>query len=175
VAKGYLRTFTKGWASGSIFSVKAGTTVCGIRGSTVDVSYDPKTGLATFTSLDGKMFTFKAANKEEAVEKSVKYITDLAAGLSLGDAIQPMKPGDRRFSNGHYVKLTPQQVSTLRFASAVKAWSVWFGKQAQKKSWWSPWWKYHQWRFGNYSRWLNHQLFKELAGDRAFNSPTSRQ
>ena len=56
---GYLRALTKGWALGSIFAVKAGRTVCGIRGSIAEIGFDPLTGKVVFQSLDGKMFTFQ--------------------------------------------------------------------------------------------------------------------
>lgn len=88
MARGYLRAFTKGWSTGSIFSVKAGTTVCGIRGSEVDIGFNPTTGVAHFTSLSGDKFTFQlpkgmdpeAAN-QLAVSISLNIATNLAAGL----------------------------------------------------------------------------------------------
>jgi hypothetical protein len=57
VVYGTLRAFTKGWKRGSVFSVRAGTTVCGIRGSSAVISVSP-TGQVAFTGVDGKMFTF---------------------------------------------------------------------------------------------------------------------
>ena len=80
MARGYLRAITKGWSVGSIFSVKAGSTVCGIRGSVADIGFNPDTGMATFTSLDGTMFTFPAPSLEMAVSMSINIGTNIAAG-----------------------------------------------------------------------------------------------
>jgi hypothetical protein len=143
VARGYLRTFTKGWASGSIFSVKAGTTVCGIRGSIADIGFDPQTGEATFTSLDGKMFTFQAgalpdnynsmtpAQKKAtfkalvtaAIRKALEFGRDLEAGRSITGA-REMTPSERLIaqSNGdrQVITLTQEQRTRLLVASAKK-------------------------------------------------------
>ncbi|MFC2162673.1 hypothetical protein ACFLRF_03250 [Candidatus Altiarchaeota archaeon] len=43
ILNGILHAVTKGWKQGSIFSVKAGTTICGIRGTDVVFSYQPET------------------------------------------------------------------------------------------------------------------------------------
>jgi len=67
--RGALNAITKGWANGSIFSVRAGTTVCGIRGSAANVAYDPSDGTSTVTHLDGDLHTFEAADIAEGLRR----------------------------------------------------------------------------------------------------------
>lgn len=53
--KGGVQMITKGWKNGSIFSVKAGTTVCGIRGSEIFVSHDPEVNKVDAYVIEGHM------------------------------------------------------------------------------------------------------------------------
>lgn len=148
VAKGYLRAFTKGWSVGSIFSVKAGSTVCGIRGSIADIGFNPLTGQATFTSLDGQMFTFqveglpanyfqmkpgeqKQAMREaltRAISKALEIGTYLAATGQLppGSGATELPVGEQRTAvvgdiNYRSVQLSPQMVQKLNSISVAKA------------------------------------------------------
>ncbi|MEO9601626.1 FecR domain-containing protein [Parasphingorhabdus sp.] len=65
--RGSIRAFTKNWGSRSQFAIRAGATVCGIRGTEVAISYDPATGEAVhtldhgdaFVEADGQRITLK--------------------------------------------------------------------------------------------------------------------
>ncbi len=76
--RGAVHAITKGWGNGSLFSVRAGTTVCGIRGSIASVSYDPEDENSTVTSLDGEMYTYEAHSREAAFEKTLEASKHLA-------------------------------------------------------------------------------------------------
>ena len=94
MAKGYLRAFTKGWSNGSVFSVKAGTTVCGIRGSVAAIRFDPGTGTATFQAASGDIFTFQATDLQSAVQMSLTFGVQLAAGQPASSMpISQLAPG----------------------------------------------------------------------------------
>ena len=80
VLRGAIHAITKGWGSGSLFSVRAGTTVCGIRGSVANVGYDPEGEEATVTSLDGEMYTFEARDRREAMLRTREAMRDLRRG-----------------------------------------------------------------------------------------------
>ena len=54
--RGTVRAFTKNWGPRSQFSVRAGASVCGIRGTEVAVSYDPITYTATHVLDHGDAF-----------------------------------------------------------------------------------------------------------------------
>lgn len=51
--KGALHIFTKGWQNGSIFSVKCGTTILGIRGTEITAFYEPRTDRVECRIIDG--------------------------------------------------------------------------------------------------------------------------
>jgi hypothetical protein len=67
--RGALQALTKGWKNGSVFSVRAGTSVCGIRGSMANVAFDPTDESSTLTSLDGEVFEFEATDRLQAMER----------------------------------------------------------------------------------------------------------
>lgn len=109
VVYGTLRAFTKGWRRGSVFSVRAGTTVCGIRGSAAVISVSP-TGRVAFTGVDGKMFTFQIntqapdfaglsgpafsrAVQAAAIQTSAQIATGIESGQSLSDIPLPLTTG----------------------------------------------------------------------------------
>ncbi len=66
LVRGVLHAITKGWGPGSMFSVRAGTTICGIRGSIASVAFDPQDEAATVTSLDGEIVHFEADDLDSA-------------------------------------------------------------------------------------------------------------
>lgn len=59
--KGKIREFSTGWGTNSSFSVKAGVSICGIRGSDVVVSYDPVMGKVDAYVGEGAMEVRKTA------------------------------------------------------------------------------------------------------------------
>lgn len=56
VLRGSIRAVTENWGPRSNFSLRAGVTVCGIRGTEVAVSYDPEKDLAVHTLNHGDAF-----------------------------------------------------------------------------------------------------------------------
>ena len=54
--RGSVRAFTKNWGPRSSFTVRAGASVCGIRGTEVAVSYDPATDVAVHTLNHGDAY-----------------------------------------------------------------------------------------------------------------------
>ena len=63
--KGGLHAITKGWKNGSIFSVRAGTTICGIRGSEIMVKYSPDAGKVEAYVIEGHMDVTDTKTGEE--------------------------------------------------------------------------------------------------------------
>ena len=61
--RGTVRAFTKNWGPHSQFSVRAGASVCGIRGTEVAVSYDPITYTATHVLDHGDAY-LEAGNRQ---------------------------------------------------------------------------------------------------------------
>lgn len=51
--RGKIRLFSKNWGSGSAFSVRVGTSLCGIRGTDIEIDYTPELDEATFTLHSG--------------------------------------------------------------------------------------------------------------------------
>jgi hypothetical protein len=51
--RGAIRAFTRNWGSGSAFSVRVGTSLCGIRGTDLSVSYNPELRQATYMLQHG--------------------------------------------------------------------------------------------------------------------------
>jgi hypothetical protein len=93
VLKGTLRAITKGWRSGSVFSVRAGVTVCGIRGSEVMLKFDPDAGTASFTSLSGQMFVFSADSLAAAVLFTGTISQSIARTGTVPAGVQSFAPG----------------------------------------------------------------------------------
>lgn len=88
VLKGAIRTFTKGWSSGSVFSVKSGNTISGIRGS--EVFQDGK----TLVMLGGDVFKLHWKDEAGAREALARLAAreDLPRSLD-GVEIRPLEPG----------------------------------------------------------------------------------
>ncbi len=55
VFKGTARALFQGWRRSSVFSVRAGTTVCGIRGTDIEISYSPKDKQSHFKLYSGRV------------------------------------------------------------------------------------------------------------------------
>lgn len=120
VIRGAINAITKGWGSGSLFSVRAGTTVCGIRGSVANVGYDPDEDEATVTSLDGEMYTFEAKDRQEAFQRTRSAMRDLRRerrasfleGLEPGDQVMRGRQGRKQRR-----KLAREQIQEARQAA----------------------------------------------------------
>lgn len=67
LVRGALQAVVKGWQNGSVFSVRAGTTICGVRGSVANVGFDPASEDSTVTSIEGDIVTFEARDRAEAL------------------------------------------------------------------------------------------------------------
>lgn len=50
---GTIRAFTKNWGASSAFSVRTGTSLCGIRGTDIEISYDPDTDRVVYRLYEG--------------------------------------------------------------------------------------------------------------------------
>jgi hypothetical protein len=117
--RGVINTITKGWGSGSLFSVRAGTTVCGIRGSVANVGYDPEAGEATVTSLDGEMYTFEAKDRRDALARTRAAMRDLRRNRRAS-FLQGLTPGEQMF-RGRKGPFQRRKVALERFQAARKA------------------------------------------------------
>jgi len=62
--KGALRAITKGWKNGSTFSVKAGTTICGGRGTEFFIQYNPDFDFVQALVIEGHMDVTSEATGE---------------------------------------------------------------------------------------------------------------
>lgn len=119
VLRGTLHALTQGWRNGSVFSVRAGTSVCGIRGSVASIAFDPADQTATVTSLEGEVFTFEAADRAEARRRhrenmlALRERRPLAFGKRLGVGIRAIRAGraERRLE-----RLDPELLSRARAA-----------------------------------------------------------
>lgn len=128
--RGALNAVTKGWGNGSIFSVRAGTTVCGIRGSIANVAFDPSEDTATVTSLDGDMFTFDATERQEAMRlhrearlalRAQKRVA-FARALAIGDqAVRARgRPGQLRRVQLEQVAAARKQILANRAPGGLR-------------------------------------------------------
>ena len=54
--RGTVRAFSRNWGSESSFTIRTGTSLCGIRGTEVAVSYDPQSGVANYTLDHGDAY-----------------------------------------------------------------------------------------------------------------------
>ncbi|MBW9275705.1 MAG: FecR family protein [Candidatus Thiodiazotropha sp. (ex. Lucinisca nassula)] len=53
VYRGFIRALTKGFGGRAAFSVRTGTALCGIRGTEVEINYDPQQDLVDYKLLEG--------------------------------------------------------------------------------------------------------------------------
>lgn len=85
---GAVRTITHGWGARSLFSVKSGTTICGIRGS--EAFQDDK----TLVVLNGDIFKMHWTG-EEGLEEALRELTELEAlpGNHRGAHVKQLQPG----------------------------------------------------------------------------------
>jgi hypothetical protein len=67
--RGTLRALTKNWGIKSVFSVRTGTSICGIRGTEVAISYDPGTDSADVHLDYGDAFV-KSGGRELTLQPS---------------------------------------------------------------------------------------------------------
>jgi hypothetical protein len=87
--KGLIRAATKNWSSGSSFSVRTGTSLCGIRGTEIDVAYDPDRREVHYKLYDGEVqiepgagsgFLLRAGNEVTVTDGVAGPIRPLAGG-----------------------------------------------------------------------------------------------
>jgi hypothetical protein len=117
--RGVINTITKGWGSGSLFSVRAGTTVCGIRGSVANVGYDPESAEATVTSLDGEMYTFEAKDRRDALARTRTAMRDLRQNRRAS-FLQGLTPGEQ-MTRGRKGRFQRRKVALEKFQAARSA------------------------------------------------------
>lgn len=86
-----IRVFTKGWGANSSFSVKAGVSICGIRGSDVFISYDPDTEKAEAYVIEGHM---DVTNQETGDMKSLTDNQKLVVENGKIGEIQPLSQAE---------------------------------------------------------------------------------
>lgn len=95
--EGALRVFSKGWGGqDSAFTVKAGATVCGIRGTEVGMRYDPGADAAVVSYLDGEADLWVDGQHVEGFIPG----TQVAVEGTLAGAPVPMGEADRAFLRG---------------------------------------------------------------------------
>ncbi len=87
LVKGALKVLTDGWKKGSIFSVKAGTTICGIRGSEVIIVHDPDTEKVGAYVLEGHM---DVANTETGQVANLTDNQKLVLEKGVMGEVQPL-------------------------------------------------------------------------------------
>jgi hypothetical protein len=85
--KGALHIFTKGWKNGSIFSVKCGTTILGIRGTEITAFYEPRTDRVECRIIDGIVDVEDRATGQRKTLTAGQFI--LVNNGSLGQ-VQPL-------------------------------------------------------------------------------------
>lgn len=90
VIKGGVRALTNGWRRNSIFSVKAGTTLCGIRGSEIIVTHDSATGKTGAYVLEGHMDVADTRTGE------VRNLTDNQKVTYEKESLSEIQPMNRR-------------------------------------------------------------------------------
>ncbi len=123
--KGALHLLTKGWQNGSIFSVKAGTTVCGGRGTEFAAFYDPNTKRAEYSIIEGILDVENKSTGERKTLTAGQFI--LVDNGSLGQ-VQPLSRdewdrliasrgfgGDRLTTQPGYIPPIQATVSQLNF------------------------------------------------------------
>lgn len=117
--RGAINAITKGWGSGSLFSVRAGTTVCGIRGSVANVGYDPESEEATVTSLDGEMYTFEARDRRDAFMRTRAASRELRRNRRAG-FLQQLAPGNQH-QRGRKGRVQRRKIAREHFQAARRA------------------------------------------------------
>jgi len=88
---GEVRAIVNNWPSGSIFNVKAGVTICGIRGSDVFISYDPDTERVEAYVIEGHM---DVTNSETGEMKSLTDNQKLVVENGNIGEIQPLSQAE---------------------------------------------------------------------------------
>lgn len=102
--RGALHAVAHGWGNDSLFSIKAGTTLCGIRGSAANVAHDPHDDSTAVAALHGEVFTGHAETHEEArahhhrVRRGLHTRRELLHGkwLEVGHQEHHTRGGERR-------------------------------------------------------------------------------
>lgn len=103
--RGAVRTWTKGWTGGSIFSTKTGTTVCGIRGSEVFLGRDGAE--STVMMLGGDVIQFHFADPAKAMEIARRLgAAPASVGLAPGASASVYGIPLRRLEVGYVAVVT---------------------------------------------------------------------
>lgn len=90
--KGVIRSFSRSWRARSIFSVKAGTTLCGRRGSDVLVCHDPGSKKVSAYVLEGHM---DVSSTETGEIRSLTENQKLVVENGIFGSIQSLSENER--------------------------------------------------------------------------------
>lgn len=116
LVQGSVRAQAHGWANGSIFALRAGSGVCGIRGSSAVIQMDAN-GNFRFTTLSGDVIAFKIP-----VTPGMTKGQALALALKVMAALATAPTGTTRVTvDGHTIdtqKVDPDQTIDPTFKAA---------------------------------------------------------
>ena len=89
--KGALRAITKGWQNGSTFNVKAGTTICGGRGTEFFIQYNPDFDFVQALVIEGHMdVTSEATGETVSLYDNQKLVVDEGDIIDTGHVSQEL-------------------------------------------------------------------------------------
>ena len=89
IFKGWIRAWSKGWGGQSTFSVRTGTSLCGIRGTDVVLNYEPSTDVATYMVDHGLMVCPVNQGAESVELTESEKVTFVAGEPGLVEPLDP--------------------------------------------------------------------------------------
>ena len=81
--RGTIRAVTKNWGARSIFAVRTGTSLCGIRGTDVEIHYDPQTDFVYYRLYEGDVII-------DTPRRQMSLPAGMEMTVSYGSPSEPM-------------------------------------------------------------------------------------